>query len=97
MYYKFWLEGLDDLLQPVPGCNLKYLPEEHIETLKLDHLSYNESILLVREEYEVAFEYLQEKERLRRRSAGMVVSGHPGIGMHLSPAVASFANSRLVS
>ena len=52
MYYKFWWEGLDELLQPVPGCNLKYLPEEHINTLQLDHLSYNELVLLVREEYE---------------------------------------------
>ena len=85
MYYKFWWGGLDELLQSVPGCNLKYLPEEHIDTLQLDHLSYNESILLVREEYEVAFGHLQEKERPRRRSTGMVVTGHPGIGMHLSP------------
>ena len=97
MYYKFWLEGLDELLQPVPGCNLKYLPEEQIDSLKLDHLSYNESVLLVREEYEVAFGYLQEKERLRRRSAGMVITGQPGIGMHLSPAAVSFTNICLVS
>ena len=97
MYYKFWWGGLDELLQPVPGCDLKYLPEEHIDTLKLDHLSYNESVLLVREEYEVAFRYLQEKERPRRRSAGMVVTGHPGIGMHLLPAAVPFAHSRLVS
>ena len=90
MYYKFWWEGLDELLQPVPDCNLKYLPEEQIDSLQLDHLSYNESILLVREEYEVAFTYLQEKKRPCRRSAGMVVTGQPGIGMHLSPATVSF-------
>ena len=97
MYYKFWWEGLDELLQPVPGCNLKYLPEEQIDSLKLNHLSYNKSVLLVREEYEITFGYLQEKERPCRRSAGMVVTGHPGIGMYLSPAAVSFANSRLVS
>ena len=97
MYYKFWWEGLDELLQPVPGCNLKYLPEEQINSLKLDHLSYNESILLVRKEYEVALRYLQEKKGPRRRSAGMVVTGHPGIGMRLSPGAVSFTNSRLVS
>ena len=44
VYYKFWWEGLDELLQPVPGCKLKYLPEEHISSLQLDHLSYNESV-----------------------------------------------------
>ena len=97
MYYKFWWEGLDELLEAVPGCNLKYLPEEHIDSLQLDHLSYNESALLVREEYEIAFRYLQEKKTPRRRSAGMVITGHPGIGMHLLPAAVSIANCRLVS
>ena len=100
MYYKFWWGGLDELVQPVPDCDLKYLPEEHIDSLKLDHLSYNESVLLVREEYEVTFRYLQsceENKRLQRRSAGMVVTGQPGIGMHLFPAMVSFANNRLVS
>ena len=99
MYYKFWLEGFDELLQPVPGCNLKYLSEEHINSLQLDHLFYNESVLLVREEYEIAFTYLQsfeEKKSPRRRSTGMVVTGQPGIGMHLLPAALSFANNRLV-
>ena len=95
VYYKFWWEGFDELLCPVPGSNLKYLPEEQIDFLQLDHLSYNESVLLIREEYKAAFEYLQEKERPRRRIAGMVVTGHPGIGMHLSPAPVSFAHSRL--
>ena len=100
MYYKFWWEGLDKLLQPVPGCDLKYLSKEHIDSLKLRHLSYNEYVLLVREEYEVAYKYLQswvEEEDPYRRSVGMVVSGHPGIGMHLSLAAVSFAHNRLVS
>ena len=100
MYYKFWWEDLDELLQPVPDCDLKYMPEEHINSLKLGHLSYNKSILLVRKEYEVAFTYFQsceEKNRPQRMSAGMVVTGQPGIGMHLLPAVVSFANNRLFS
>ena len=97
VYYKFWWAGFDELLQPVLGCNLKYLPEEHIDSLQLGHLSFNESVLLVREEYEVAFTYLQEKQRPCRKSAGMVVTGQPGIGMHLSPVAVFFANSRLVS
>ena len=100
MYYKFWSEGLDELLQPVPGCNLKYLPEEHIDNLQLDHLSLNASVLLVREEYEVAFRHLpscEEKKRLRGRSAGMVITGQSGIGMHLLPATVFFSNNRLVS
>ena len=83
VYYKFWWQGFDQLLQPVPDSNLKYLPEEQIDSLQLGHLSYTESVLLVREEYEVTFGYLQEKSSPRRRSAGMVVTGQPGIGMHL--------------
>jgi hypothetical protein len=87
VYYKFWGEGLGKILQPVPGCDLKYLPEEHISSLKLKRLSFDESVLLVREEYEVAFTYLQSQEEMEARfSGGMVVTGQPGIGMHLSPA-----------
>ena len=100
MYYKFWWEGFDELLQPIPDCNLKYLPEEYINSLQLGHLSYNESVLLVREEYEVTFRYLQsceEKKEPRRKSASMVVTGHPGIGMHLSPAAVSLTNICLIS
>ena len=100
MYYKLWWEGLDELLQPVPDCNLKYLSKENIGFLKLRRLSYNESVLLVREEYEVAYKYLQsweEEEDPYRRNAGIVVTGHVGIGMHLSLVAVSFANNRLIS
>lgn len=89
VYYKCWWEGLDKLLRPVPGCDLKYLPEEHIKSLKLKRLSFDESILLVRKEYEVAFTYLQscDEKGYWVRTRGMAVTGQPGIGMHLSPAV----------
>jgi hypothetical protein len=89
VYYKFWGEGLDKILQPAPGCDLKYLPEEHINSLKLKRLSFDESVLLVREEYEVAFTHLQSCEEIKGQSRrrGMVVTGQPGIGMHLSQAV----------
>ncbi|KAF8260034.1 hypothetical protein EI94DRAFT_1749735 [Lactarius quietus] len=79
----FWREGLDKLLQTVPGCNLKYLSKEHINSLKLKHLSYGDSVLLVREEYEVTYRYLQscaDEVDPRRRRSGMIVTGHPGIG-----------------
>ena len=69
VYYKFWWPGFDELLQPVPDSNLKYLPEEHIGSLQLGHLSYNESLLLVREEYEVTFgkEQTAQEERWHGR------------------------------
>jgi hypothetical protein len=100
VYYTFWLDtSLDELLQPVPGCNLDYLPREHIDSLQLLNLSYKEHVLLIREEYKLAFTYLEEREgrEPRTRSGGTVVIGHPGIGMPLSPAAISFANNRLVS
>jgi hypothetical protein len=99
VYYKFWWEnGLNKLLQPVPGRNLKYLPKEHIHSLQLPKLLYSEPVLLIREEYELAFTYLQsqEGEEQRIRSGGMVITGQPGIGEHLSPSAISFANNRLI-
>jgi hypothetical protein len=89
VYHKIWLEdGLNQLLQPVPGRNLKYLSNEHIDSLQLERLSYNEPVLLIREEYGLACEYLQSQEGLeqRVRKGGMVVTGQPGIGAHFSPA-----------
>jgi hypothetical protein len=63
VYYQIWGEGLDKPLQPVQCCDLKYLPEEHINSLELKHLSFDESVLLVREEYEVTFTYLRGNGR----------------------------------
>lgn len=99
LYYKLWCEGgLDKLLQPVPGHNGKYLPKEVVKSLQLQSLSYNESVLLIREEYELAFQYLQVEEGKKQqiRNSGVVITGQPGIGMCLSPAVISFANSHLI-
>jgi hypothetical protein len=63
LYYDFWGIKLDDLLVPVPDCdnNLKYLPQRKIDDLMLrDRLKYSETVLLVRKEYKVAFDYLHK-------------------------------------
>lgn len=88
VYHKFWCKGgLDELLQPVPGTNFKYLPKELIDSLRLRNLSYEEPVLLIREEYEFAFKYLQAQEGKERliRNGGVVVTGLPGIGRCFSP------------
>ncbi len=96
MYYKFWGEDVDKLLQPVPDCNLQYFTKEQIKYLGLrDHLLYDQVVLLVREEYKVAYPTLRwYKENPNSTSGGVVVTGQPGIGMHLSPTAVSFANHR---
>ena len=85
VYYTFWGErgSLDRLRQPVPGRNLRYFPKTLLDYLQIESLSYKGSILLVREEYELAFTKLQEEEGKGQeiRGGGMVVTGQPGIGM----------------
>jgi hypothetical protein len=81
VYNKFWGKNLNDILQPVPNYgDLKYFTEEQIVDLKLMRLLYGETVLLVREEYDVCYNALKDSN-----SGGVVVTGQPGIGMHLSP------------
>lgn len=99
VYYAFWGKGsLDRLLQPVPGRNLKYFPKTLIDFLQIQSLSYNGSILLIRDEYELAFTKLQEEEGKEKeiRSSGMVVTGQPGIGKHLAPVAIFSAKNCLI-
>lgn len=100
VYYKFWGDnGLDKQLQPALGCNFNYLPRQLIDSLKLRSLSYKEPVLLIREEYELAFQYLKAQEGKGQdiRSGGVVITGQPGIGTYLSLSVISFAKNSLVS
>jgi len=61
VYYKFWGENLNDILRPVPNYgDWKYLTEEQIVDLKLRRLLYGETVLLVREEYEVCYNALKD-------------------------------------
>jgi hypothetical protein len=94
LYYDFWGVKLNGLLVPVPDCdnNLKYLPQKRIDDLMLRvRLQYPETVLLVRKEYEVAFDYLHKLYEGGPNicGGGFVVSGQPGIGVHLSLIVVS--------
>ena len=80
MYFRFWGADLNVLLQPVPDCDLKYLGTDQIAPLK--SLFYPEDILLVREEYKTLYDDIWSYRNLPR-VGGVVVSGQPGIGMHI--------------
>jgi hypothetical protein len=92
VYYKFWGETLDGILELVgPNCgNLKYLSQNHIGPLDLHHLLFSEEVLLVRDEYEIVYEDLcSYKAEAKVKRGGVVVTGQPGIGMLLLPTLAS--------
>jgi hypothetical protein len=93
VYYKFWGKNLDEILQPVPDCgNFKHLTNEQILSLRLNRLNYDEDVLLVRGEYEVTYRDLWSYNEGAPARGGVVVTGQPGIGMHLSLTVVSFAD-----
>jgi hypothetical protein len=85
VYYEFWGKPLDELLHSVTDCggNFKYFTEEQINTLRLRDLLYTGDALLVRDEYEVSYKALcsYKEDSL---IWGVVVTGQPGIGMHLA-------------
>ena len=86
LYYDVWGVELDDLLASVPdNPNLKYLPNAKI----LDYLKpfrYPEDVLLVRQEYKFAFDDFKKsiENHSSIKSGGVVVTGQPGLGTHLS-------------
>ena len=95
----FWGKNLDDVLavQPVTNYgNFKYLTEKQILSLKLERLLYNEVVLLVREEYNVCYKDLKDAYSVaqeHKSGGGVIVTGQPGIGMHLSLTAIFFTNN----
>lgn len=89
VYYRFWGKEIDESLRLVPDSKFKYLPKELIDSLLVKHLRYGEDVLLVREEYKVAYRELQllenPEDALEPRSGGIIVTGQPGIGSYLMP------------
>lgn len=85
LYYEFWGNTLDHHLRPVPDSGgFMYLTQEKINYLQLrDQFFYLEDTLLVRNEYEVAYQDLVLTHD-NPRSRGVVVLGQSGIGVHLT-------------
>jgi len=80
----FWGNGLDVKLHKVlddNGNSCKYLPMAYYDDLR--QLGHCERVLLIRKEYDSAFERLQDWYSTARdhNCGGVVVTGQPGNGM----------------
>jgi hypothetical protein len=95
LYRKVWGKKSDDIFEAVPGRgDYRYLTTQKIVELGLEALSYKAKILLVREEFEIAYKELKDYNKPPNESGGVVVTGQPGIGTHcLSPTANSFTNN----
>lgn len=85
LYYSFWGKDLDTHLKHKPDFGgFTYLPKEKIHYLQLrDWFNYSEDVLLIRNEYKVAYEnFLSYHDSEDRKGGGVVVLGQAGIGMH---------------
>ena len=80
LHQVIWGRGLGEMLMDVPECEgLKYIPETQVNELGLPDLGYDEKVLLVRHEYNSAFDQLTSMS-LNDGSGGVVVMGESGIG-----------------
>jgi hypothetical protein len=81
LHKAMWRQDLGRRLQDVDQCEgLKYLPATVINDLQLLQLGCNATAILVREEYSFT---LRALEGCHTNSGGIVLMGHPGIGMNL--------------
>jgi len=78
LYRAMWRQDLTSRLQDVK--DLKYLPATVVDELGLRKLGFDALVLLVREEYRFTLDTLEGRQN---NSWGIVLTGHPGIGMNL--------------
>ncbi|KAH9077736.1 hypothetical protein EDB83DRAFT_1509422 [Lactarius deliciosus] len=76
-----WGQPLKDMVQTVHGLQntLEFVPPEKLRKLGLKYLGFIERVLLFRQEYITAFNFLGLGPSTRRENS-VVVTGHPGIG-----------------
>jgi hypothetical protein len=80
LHKAMWEQDLESRLQEVSQCGgLKYLPATAIEELQLRRLGCTAEAILVREEYPFTLKALEARQN---NSGGIIVTGHPGIGMN---------------
>ena len=79
VYTALWKKPLYSVFHDVPadsnGTVLKYIPSSVIAKLRLAYMGYHEDVLLVREEYDTAFDTFQDWNL-----GGAVVTGQPDNG-----------------
>ena len=81
LYTAVWKKPLDSILHDVPGGSvLKYIPFTILDELRLTSMNYRDEVLLIREEYDTAFDTFQYWSR--EGGGGVVVTGQPGIGAY---------------
>ncbi|KAH9074287.1 hypothetical protein EDB83DRAFT_2657196 [Lactarius deliciosus] len=83
LYDKLWGTDLSAILEEISdkGNTWKYVPKKHIDSLNMVDLGYPEEHgLLVRQEYEVAWEDFDYDTARSKGQNGVVVTGQPGIG-----------------
>ncbi len=82
LYNAVWKKPLDSILHDAPadasGSVLKYIPLTVLDELRLTYMTYREEVLLIREEYDTAFDTFQSWSQ--EGGGGVVVTGQPGIG-----------------
>ncbi|KAH9172976.1 hypothetical protein EDB89DRAFT_1905679 [Lactarius sanguifluus] len=84
LYETLWGEDFNVILEEISdgGNTWKYVPKTRIDHLKMSELGYKETRgLLVRPEYNVTFDVLQQDHWAAAEDCGgVVVTGQPGIG-----------------
>ena len=84
VYDTLWKKPLDSILHDTPadddGKVFKYVPAAALLKLQVRRMKYNEKVLLIREEYVLAFDTLVSWWKCSERGGGVVVTGQPGIG-----------------
>ena len=83
LYNALWEKPFDPILQNAPARAgapvLKHIPLSMLKELGLISLmNFPEEVLLIREEYDAAFDTFQAWSR--KGGGGVVVTGQPGIG-----------------
>ena len=81
LHQAMWQTDFKKRLLDVKGCKgLKHLPSSEVKNLQLEQLDFLSDTILVREDYYITLKKLEE---LHLSARGIVLIGHPGIGMSL--------------
>ncbi|KAH9164837.1 hypothetical protein EDB89DRAFT_385511 [Lactarius sanguifluus] len=83
LYNKLWGKDLSVIVEEISdnGNTWKYVPKKHMDSLEMTKLGYpDEHGLLVRPEYDVAWDDFDYDTARKKGQRGVVVTGQPGIG-----------------
>ena len=90
LYNKLWGKDLNVILEEISdnGTTWKYVPKQHIDSLEMMRLGYPQPYgLLVRPEYDAAWEKFNYDTAIKNDWRGVIVTGQPGIGRLSSPII----------